>query len=441
MRYQVGEAMGMGAVSTVYRGLDTVLHRPVVVKAVPPEHVPAYRNALRVTSGLTHPAIVATYDAAEVDQWLFLVQESVNARSLDQYLASGVPSGRALDLAVQLARALAYAHSHMVIHGDLTPTAILVDRRAAVRVNNFALPTDTHYFTAVAGTIPGQSENGAGPMSAAVAIPAGAAGDVWAVGLLLWQLLSTPIQNNTSSTADHALTRAEAPRREFRPDVGEDVRELVRRTAQPWHPHPIADAESLTLALEMEARALAGLRPPRPEMTPPALRAAREAIASLPSWSTEDTQGTPRSWAQNAKALAGNPWQDGSKTPTGPVSRQPLGMHPLATEERLGQPKLRLPSLVNAAEPATYRQPAAQVWSGEAATRPKLFPDAARALDGVAAQKPRGLPLRDNTETELDRSMTAGGGLTMRMVVLVGMALFLLAFVIGFFLAALLGGH
>ena len=52
--------MGMGAISAVYRGLDTVLHRPVVVKAVPPEHVPAYRQALQVTSGLTHPAIVAT---------------------------------------------------------------------------------------------------------------------------------------------------------------------------------------------------------------------------------------------------------------------------------------------------------------------------------------------------------------------------------------------
>jgi serine/threonine protein kinase len=438
MRYQVGESMGMGAVSAVYRGLDTVLHRPVVVKAVPPEHVPAYRQALQVSSGLTHPAIVATYDAAELDQWLFLVQESVTARSLDQYLAGGVPSGRALDLAAQLARALAYAHSHTVTHGDLTPAAILVDRRAIVHVNNFALPADLHYFTSVASTLPGR--NGEATMSSPAALPSGAAGDVWAVGLLLWQLLSAPTPQDASLAVDPALAPAELLRREFRLDVREDVRELVRRCILPQHPHPIADAESLTLALEMETRALAGLHPPRAEVTPPALRAARAAIANLPSWSTEDTQGKLRGWAQHADAAAENARPAArSKTPTGPVSRQPVGRAPLATEERLGQPRIRLPSLPNTADPAAYHQPVPENWSSNAAPPRKLPPHAARMSDRVAVQKPRGLHPR--AYAELDRDKTSGGGLTMRVVVLLGLTLFLLAFVVGFVLAALLGGH
>ena len=438
MRYQVGEPMGMGAVSAVYRGLDTVLHRPVVVKAVPPEHVPAYRQALQVTSGLTHPAIVATYDAVEVDQWLFLVQESVTARSLDQYLASGVPSGRALDLAAQLARALAYAHSHNVIHGDLTPASILVDRRAVVRVTNFALPADMQYFTGVAGTIPG--EGGDAARSSTAGIPSGSLGDVWAVGILLWQLLSAPIQKDSPSTVDPALTPGQASRREFRPDVREDVQELVRRCILPHHPHPVEDAESLTLALEMEARALASLQVPRAEMMPSALRAAREAIASQPTWSTEDTQGTPRGWVQRADAGSGNPSPAGGMTPTDPVSRQPVGRSPLATEERIAQPRLRLPSVANTAEPSLSRQPT-EIWSGDVAPRPRLLSRGARTFDRAAVQKPSGQHLRADAETKLDRGKTGRGWLTTGVVVLLGTTLFLLAFVVGFFLAALLGGH
>src|SRR5579862_6307305 len=76
MRYQVGDTMSHGAISTIYRGLDTVLKRPIVVKAIPSEHITAFRQALQLTSDLTHPAIVATFDAVELDQWLFLVQES-----------------------------------------------------------------------------------------------------------------------------------------------------------------------------------------------------------------------------------------------------------------------------------------------------------------------------------------------------------------------------
>ena len=288
MRYQVGDTMSHGAISTIYRGLDTVLRRPIVVKAIPGEHLPAFRQALQLTSDLTHPAIVATYDAVELDQWLFLVQESVSARSLDVYLPNGIPSGRTLDLSAQLARALAYAHSHNVIHGDLTPTAILVDRRAAVRVNNFALPPDSGYFSRVAATLP--AENGDAAVAGAsddFRIPQGMEGDVWAVGLLLWQLLSVPDPHPSVAPGEGSPAK-----RGFRQDVPPEVRELVLRCAQLQHPRRIKDAEALTLALEMEARALAGGRRTLAEVTPPALRAARAAVAHIASWSTEDTLGT-----------------------------------------------------------------------------------------------------------------------------------------------------
>ena len=199
-RFHLGDVMGNGEISTIYRGQDTILRRPIVIKAVPPEYIAAYRHALQVTSELTHPAIVVTYDALLHDEQLFLVQESVSARSLDVYLGNGLPTERSLDLAMQLARALAYAHAHNVLHGDLTPVAVLIDRRARVHVNNFALPTNTHHFVDIANTLPDDAKE-----RSCVALSSASpsqASDVLSVGLLLWQMRSEPSVDKPDKSDD-----------------------------------------------------------------------------------------------------------------------------------------------------------------------------------------------------------------------------------------------
>ena len=431
MRYQVGDKMSHGAISTIYRGLDTVLRRPIVVKAISSDHISAYRQALQLTSDLTHPAIVATYDAVDLDRWLFLVQESVSARSLDVYLPEGIPSGRTLDLSAQLARALAYAHSHNVIHGDLTPTAILVDRRAKVRVNNFALPPDTGYFSRIAATLP--DENGdeveAGT-SDNYPIPQGTEGDVWAVGLVLWQLLSVPDSNPSDAPGE-----SKSAEREFRQDVSPEVRELVLRCVQLHHPRRIKDAEALTLALETETRALGGGRRTLAEATPPALRVARAAVVHKASWSTEDTLGAiPR---VAASELVADSRGRASPSPSRPQTRLPAadGGHS-ATEKPLTQPRLRLPVRPGGDPPGSH--------TGK---RPRQ--DKPDKEERAASQVPFGVD-GDQTDPRVPasgvkyaiQSKAQASGPTTLVVVVLAMALFLVAFVIGYILAALpLGGH
>lgn len=278
-RYKLDEMVAQGSLCTVYRGQDTVLHRPIAIKAVAPEMVATYRTALQTTSGLSHPAIVATYDAIEHDGWLFLIQEYLQARPLTGYLRAGVPSERAVDLAGQIARVLAYAHAHDIIHGDLTPSAILIDRRAIVRVNNFSLPADTLYFAALDNTL--EAVDAAGATLHAKSSNVSPSGDVRALGLLLWQLL----RNQGDAT--------ESP---FRDDVHLGLRNLVERCIIRAHPQRITDAESLVLELERLARTLAAARPMLSEDTPAALRAAREAIEREAAWSAQNTQGTSRRW-------------------------------------------------------------------------------------------------------------------------------------------------
>src|SRR5258705_6408065 len=71
-----------------------------------------------------------------------------------------------------------------MIHGDLTPAAVLIDRQAIVRMNNFGLPPDDAYFK--------ESVASLGP-DAATLPPQSAEGDVLACGLLMWQVLSEPV--------------------------------------------------------------------------------------------------------------------------------------------------------------------------------------------------------------------------------------------------------
>lgn len=266
-RYALSDEIAPGALCRIVRGDDLTLRRPVMVKAIPPTQIEVYSAALHATSALTHPAAVAFYDAIHQDGWLFLVQEAVAGQALSRYLRQGVPSERAINLALQLAQALAYTHHRDMAHGDLTPSAILVDRHATIRVNNFGLPPDLDYFLA---------EGGADVQ--AVIAEGAAYGDVLALGLLLRQMLST-----AELAGDGPGTR------QLRADVAPDLAQLVTRCATPGASGAITDAATLAIALEEMGAQLAKTRQQPSADTPAVLRAARTAAAEQALWSSEQT--------------------------------------------------------------------------------------------------------------------------------------------------------
>ncbi len=304
-RYQLAERADRGALATVYRGHDLVLRRPIAVKAVPPEHIAAYQTALRESSTLAHPSAICVYDALMQDGWLFVVQEYVAARPISDYFGPGVPAERAVELGRQIAGALAHAHTHGVVHGDLTPTAVLVDHSANVRLNNFSLPPDIAYFarmaTMVAASLhsddptvemPAAGEASNSPAQGTPAAPTllTPAGDTRAVGYLLWQALSEPVITASGAERDEGMRR-------FRADVPNALREVVVQCIATSAPQPIDDPQTLTLALERLSLQLAQTRPASPAATPPAVLAAR-ATAHNTAWSSEETvQGGRRLWS------------------------------------------------------------------------------------------------------------------------------------------------
>lgn len=266
-RYTLSEELAPGALSRIVRGDDTMLRRPVIVKAIPPEFTEVYTEAMRATSALTHPAAIAYYDAFYENGWLLLVQEAVQGQALTRYLRQGVPSERAVNLTLQLAHVLAYAHHRDVVHGDLTPTAILVDRQATVRVNNFGLPPNLDYFLTEGGDELQPLLSDGMPY-----------GDVLALGLLLRQLLS----NSELAGTEHSA-------RQIRPDVPEELARLVTRCISPDASDAITDAARLASALEEIGEQLVKTRNPLLTDTPAALRVAYAVAADQARWSSEQT--------------------------------------------------------------------------------------------------------------------------------------------------------
>lgn len=405
-RYEIGDLLAQGTLCAVYHGQDTVLRRPVVVKAVPSELIDVYRNALHLTAAFTHPAVVVTYDAVEERGHLFLVQEHVHGRPLAAYARDGIPSQRAVDLAAQITRAIAYAHAHGIFHGDLTPSAILIDRRASVRINNFGLPTDELYFSrqtqavrdaylAPDSDVLDLDAPAIAPSSDFSAISGqSAAVDVRAVGLLLWQVLSEQTRAESGST----------PSRRFRRDVPHGLRHLVLRCVLEDLPKHFTDAESLIAELDTLSTTLAHDKQPVSELTPPALRIAREALVREAAWSVEETLGPMRQWPIR---VAGE-----SVSASGPTIADPVtggtGAWPMThATPKIGQPRLRLPS-----RPLDRRQ------------TPPSRP--------VRRQVPADRRLARSTEAVGFLHMEVGGVSVGRLLVY-GLLLFVLFFLIGFF--------
>ena len=131
--YQIQEKLGEGGMGAVYRAYDTQLRRPVALKVLPPEYAsdPERRERLlreaRAASALNHPNIVGIYEVGSDNGVDFIAMEFIEGKSLGDIIpGKGLPLGKALDYAAQIASGLAKAHAAGVVHRDLKPGNIML---------------------------------------------------------------------------------------------------------------------------------------------------------------------------------------------------------------------------------------------------------------------------------------------------------------------------
>jgi serine/threonine protein kinase len=136
-RYRLHERLGAGGFGVVWRAHDELLRREVAVKRVllgagggPIDGERAGREAL-AAARLTHPAIVALYEACAVDDAFYLISEFVDGETLAELIAAeALEDEEVLEIGLALAGALSHAHARGVIHRDIKPQNVLVPHPA-----------------------------------------------------------------------------------------------------------------------------------------------------------------------------------------------------------------------------------------------------------------------------------------------------------------------
>ena len=117
-RYELEELVGTGGMSSVYRARDTLLERRVALKVLHPHfteddaYVERFRREARAVAQLSHPNIVTVIDRGEQEGRQFIVFECVDGENLKELIVREAPLSEqhAVALALQIARALAFAH-------------------------------------------------------------------------------------------------------------------------------------------------------------------------------------------------------------------------------------------------------------------------------------------------------------------------------------------
>jgi serine/threonine-protein kinase len=264
--FEMEGEIGRGGMAIVYRARDTRLRRGVAIKLLPPDL--AFRADIRtrflreaeMAARLSHPNIVPIYTVDERDGLVFFIMALIEGESVgDRVRRSGaLPVAEARRILREVAGALAYAHDRGVVHRDIKPDNILLDRESGR-----AMVTDFGIARAAS------EEGGASRLTAtgaAIGTPAymspeqcvgdrdiDGRSDLYSLGAVAYQMLSgePPFSgNNTPSVMMKQVTEAPMPLRERRAGVPEDLERIVMRLLAKDPAGRFADGAALVEALD-----------------------------------------------------------------------------------------------------------------------------------------------------------------------------------------------
>jgi eukaryotic-like serine/threonine-protein kinase len=259
-RYQLGELIATGGMGTVHRAMDTHLGRPVAVKilkrvlADDATFLERFRREARAAAVISHPGVARVYDYGELSSEPFIVMELVDGDTLAERIATGgpLPWQHAFAVAEQVAAALSAAHTHGVVHRDVKPANILIDRSGRVKVTDFGIARAARATTL---TRPGMvlgSANYVAPEQAQGST-VGPAADLYSLGCVLFESVTgtTPYQGGSAVAIATQHVSAPVPDpREHIGDLPEPAARLIMRSLgkQPGDRFPSAAAMATALS-------------------------------------------------------------------------------------------------------------------------------------------------------------------------------------------------
>jgi serine/threonine-protein kinase len=219
-RYRLDAQIGAGGMSTVYRAFDQTLERPVAIKlmhreiASDSDQLERFRREARAVAQLNHPHIVGVIDAGEDEGRPYIVFEYVEGETLkDRIRRMGrLPIDEAIAYAIEIARALGYAHSRNIVHRDVKPQNVLIDLEGSAKVTDFGIARslDQEGLTAD-GRVLGTTDYVSPEQALGHAVTGQT--DIYSLGVVLFEMLtgSVPFQGENQVSVAMKHVREDLP--------------------------------------------------------------------------------------------------------------------------------------------------------------------------------------------------------------------------------------
>ena len=254
--YRILSRLGAGGMGEVYLAEDTSLGRKVALKILSAEftqredRMRRFAQEARAASALNHPSILTIHEIGQAGDVCYIATEYVDGVTLRKRLAAGrMPPGQAVDVAAQVAGALAEAHAAGIIHRDIKPDNLMIRPNGLVKVLDFGLAKlveepgsrtpgpDSETATAAVDTEAGHVVGTPHYMSPEQArgLKVDTRTDIFSLGVVLYEMIAgrRPFEGDTSSHAIVGILEKEpVPLQRYVPEIPEELQRIVAKALE-----------------------------------------------------------------------------------------------------------------------------------------------------------------------------------------------------------------
>jgi len=311
-RYKILALLGRGGMGEVYLAEDTELGRKAALKFLPPQYISdpelkaRFKREARAAASLNHPNIITVYDIGEHQNRAWMAMELVDGQSLRDFMEQVEPEiGETLELMMQACEGLGEAHRAGIIHRDIKPGNILLDRRGRVKIADFGLAR-------IEGAAPLTKE------SLIMGTPAymspeqvrgkrlDARSDIFSLGVVLYELLTArlPFKGENELAIFEAIKNQHPePLARYKAGVSFGLQGIIDKALDKELETRYRSAEDLLVDLKREQRRLQQPAPPTATIPVPPVPKKKKPFIP-PSPATQPRRAVPRPLLITAAALA-----------------------------------------------------------------------------------------------------------------------------------------